>query len=54
MQISAEVLVATARVQAALNIFPHIIGLREVWLPWFRDSIKQDSVCMQTPNLYEI
>lgn len=43
-QMDDDVLVATARIQAALEIVPRIVGPKKVWGPWMRDHLKVEEV----------
>lgn len=43
-QISENVLLATARIQAALELIPHIVGPKEAWVPWMRDNLEAEVV----------
>lgn len=44
-EIDEKVLIATARVQAALAVVPRIVGPKEAWGPWMRDGLKTEQVC---------
>ena len=44
-KIDKNVLVGMARIKAALQIIPHIVGPKEDWGPWMRDNLKVEEVC---------
>ena len=43
-QLDDNILLATVRVQAALNVVPRIIGPMEQWGPWMRDKLRSELV----------
>ncbi|KAI9453882.1 hypothetical protein HD554DRAFT_2179246 [Boletus coccyginus] len=51
-QMDDDVLVATARIQAALEIVPRIVGPKKVWGPWMRDHLKveEKKIPMASPS----
>ena len=42
--ISNEILLATARVQAALELIPCMVGPKEVWARWMMEKLKEELV----------
>lgn len=42
--IEKDVIVATARVRAALGLIPCITGPKEAWAIWMRDNLESDLV----------
>lgn len=44
LDIDVDVLLTTARVQAALQVIPRIIGPKEAWAHWMRDNLDGELV----------
>jgi len=43
-KIDEAVLLAMARIQAALELVPHLVGPTEAWVPWMRDQLQTEVV----------
>ncbi|KAF8134209.1 hypothetical protein EV363DRAFT_1160616 [Boletus edulis] len=49
--IEKDVVVAAARVQAALEVVPRIIGPKEAWAMWMRDNLEHDVADLPKPRV---
>ncbi|KAG8220395.1 hypothetical protein J3R82DRAFT_3377 [Butyriboletus roseoflavus] len=53
-KIDDDVMLATARVYAALQLLPHIAGPRDVWMPWMHANLVAEVVSNSTSVFYEV
>ncbi|KAG9309167.1 hypothetical protein JVU11DRAFT_10878 [Chiua virens] len=49
-QVDPEVLFATAKVQATLDLVPRLIGDRNIWAPWLRDHLYDELISVGDPD----